>query len=247
MSTDNHWVLVTGGTRGIGRGIVQTLASSDYNVVFTYISSDTAAQNLVSDLEKTGRWCEGYRCDVSQGDEVASLAKTLIAKHGAPYAIINNAGITKDSLFMNMDYEKWSSLIATNLDSAYHMTHAFIPSMLPAGDGCIINMSSITAHKGNVGQVNYAASKAALIGMTHSLAAELGRFNIRVNAVAPGLIATEMASHIDEAHQKKILSLIPLRRLGSIDDVTAMVKFLLGPGGLYLTGQTFVIDGGLTA
>lgn len=247
MSTDNHWVLVTGGTRGIGSGVVRTLAASGYGVAFTYKASDDAARDLISELHEGGSWCEGYRCDVSQGAEVEELSRALIAKHGAPYAVVNNAGITRDALLMNMGHERWKSLIATNLDSAYHVIHAFVPAMLHNGNGCIVNMSSVTAFKGNVGQVNYAASKAALIGMTRSLAVELGRFNIRVNAVAPGLIATEMADHLNEAQRKKILSHIPLRRLGSINDVASMVAFLLGSGGSYLTGQTFVIDGGLTA
>lgn len=241
------WVLVTGGTRGIGRGIVQGLARAGYDVAFTYRSSDRAADELSGGLVGAPQWCEGYRCDMARPDEVAFLAESLLAKHGAPYAIINNAGVTRDTLFMNMDHGQWGGLMSTNLDSAYLVIRAFARSMLAAGDGCIVNMSSVTAFKGNVGQVNYAASKAALIGMTRSLALEFGRFNIRVNAIAPGLIATEMTEQMDDAQRKKMIAQVPLRRMGTVDDVAAVVAFLIGPGGAYFTGQTLVIDGGLTA
>jgi len=247
METNKGWVFVTGGTLGIGKGVVQGLCRAGYQVVFTYKSSEEKARSLSYELGEKGCECTGYRCDVTDQMQVDELAKHLIAEHGGPYAIVNNAGITRDSLMLGMDSAKWSQIIGTNLDSAYRVIQAFLPSMLAKGDGCIVQMSSVTAFKGNTGQANYAASKAGLIGMTKSLAVELGRFNIRVNAIAPGLIATEMTEEIPESKRKKFFLAIPLGRLGSVEDVSAMVEFLIGSGGRYLTGQTFVVDGGLTA
>lgn len=184
---------------------------------------------------------------MSSVEEVEVLAEKLVQQFGAPYAIVNNAGCTRDALVVRMDHEQWRDIINTNLSSAYYSVRALTTPMMQNGGGCIINMSSVTAFKGNVGQVNYAATKAGLIGMTRSLAVELGRFNIRVNAVAPGLIETEIMEHLTEDQKRSFISNIPLRRMGAIDDVSAMIQFLLGAGGTYVTGQTFVVDGGLTA
>ncbi len=244
---NQKWVFVTGGTRGIGAGIVKRLANAGYSVAFSYRSSDESATALERECADGERWCKGFRCDMSSHDAVRQLSETLYADHGAPYAVINNAGITRDALIFMMGPDKWNDVIRNNLDSVYHATHAFVPKMAENKDGCLINISSVSAIKGNAGQANYAATKAAMIGMAKSLAIELGRFNLRVNTVAPGLIATEMTQEMGDAQKKKLLSHIPLRRLGSIDDVAAMVEFLLGDGGRYVTGQTFVIDGGLTA
>lgn len=241
------WVFVSGGTRGIGAGIVRALATAGHPVAFTYAASDAAARALEDELSGTAQWCRGYRCDMADRTAVEQLARELLSTRGAPYALVNNVGITRDALLLNMDDGHWGDVLRTNLDSAYHASRAFVNSMIEAGDGCIINMSSVTGIKGNPGQVNYAATKAALIGMTRSLAVELGRFNIRVNAVAPGVIATEMTASLNEMQLKKLASGIPLRRLGSVEEIAANVAFLLSPASRYTTGQTFVIDGGLTA
>jgi len=241
------WVFVTGGSRGIGAGIVRGLAASGYQVVFTYRSSAEAADALASECSQDGRRCRAVRCDMADGDQVDALAAELCGSHGAPCAVINNAGITRDSLIFMMGRDKWHDVIRNNLDAAYHVAHAFIPKMAESEGGCLINLSSVTAFKGNTGQSNYGATKAALIGMTRSLAVELGRFNVRVNAIAPGLIETEMTDRMPEPQRKKLLAHVPLGRLGGVTDVAAMVNFLIGPGGNYITGQTFVIDGGLTA
>lgn len=244
---EKQWVLVTGGSRGIGAGIVRRVTCAGYNVVFSYLSSTEQADALAAECTHDGAWCHGRQCDMRDGDQVHALATELCGSHGAPYAIINNAGITRDSLIFMMDRTKWDEVIRSNLDAAYHVAHAFVPRMAETEGGCIVNISSVTAFKGNSGQSNYGATKAALIGMTRSLAVELGRFNLRVNAIAPGLIATEMVSDMPEARRKKMVSLVPLGSLGSVEDVSAMVEFLLGSGGRYITGQTFTIDGGLTA
>lgn len=245
--TTNKWVLVTGGTRGIGAGIVRWLTTLGYGVAFTYISSDEAAKALEAEGKREEGWCRGYRCDMSDTDAVTKLCDSLCAEFSPPHAVINNAGITRDSLIFMMDREKWHDVIRTNLDSAYNVIHAMVPKMIENQDGCIINISSVTALKGNAGQANYGATKAALIGMSKSLSIELGRFNIRVNVVAPGLIETEMTAKIPEAHKKKMISNVPLGCLGSVEDISRMVEFLIGAGGRYVTGQTFVVDGGLLA
>lgn len=244
---NQQWVFVTGGSRGIGAGIVRGLTRAGYNVVFSYLSSTEAADALAADCTREGVWCRGLRCDMADADRVYALAEELCRTYGAPYAVINNAGITRDSLIFMMSRDKWSEVIRSNLDAAFYVAHAFIPKMVENDGGCVINLSSVTAIKGNAGQSNYAATKAALIGMTKSLAVELGRFNVRVNAIAPGLIETEMTDKMPEAQRKKLIAHVPLGRLGSVGDVVAMTEFLLGPGGSYVTGQTFVIDGGLTA
>lgn len=241
------WVFVTGGSRGIGAGIVRGLAAAGYDVIFTYLSSSEAADALAAECSRGGIRCRGLRCDMADGDQVDALAEELCHVYGAPYAVINNAGIARDSLIFMMGRDKWSDVIRNNLDAAYYVTHAFIPKMVENEGGCLINLSSVTAIKGNAGQSNYGATKAALIGLTKSLAVELGRFKVRVNAIAPGLIETEMTDKMPENQRKKLVGHVPLGCLGSVDDVSAMVVFLLGAGGRYITGQTLVIDGGLTA
>lgn len=247
MGFAGKWVFVTGGTRGIGKSVVRTLAASGYPIAFTYKTSFAEARRMTSDINAAGGWSEAHACDSASTETVFELARHLIGKHGPPYAIVNNAGVAKDGLLTSTSPADWSAVIENNLTSAYAVNHAFLPHMLPNGDGCIVHMSSVTGIKGNVGQSAYGASKAAMIGLTRSLALEVGRFNIRVNAIAPGLIATDMTEAIPPAHMKKLVSHIALGRMGAVEDVALAVDFLLGPGGRYVTGQTFVIDGGLTA
>lgn len=247
MDYPGRWVFVTGGARGIGRGLVHALSASGYPIVFTYKSSVAEAQQVVAKVSAAGGSCEAHACDSACTETVFNLAKQLVDDHGPPYAVINNAGIAKDSLFTKISPEDWGAVLQNNLTSAYAVNRAFLPEMFQSGNGCIIHISSVTGLKGNIGQSSYAASKAAMIGMTRSLAVEVGRFNIRVNAVAPGLIVTDMTSRIPPAQTKQLIGQIALRRFGSVEDVARMVDFLLGPGGHYVTGQTFVVDGGLTA
>lgn len=242
-----QWVLVTGGSRGIGAGIVQQLNAAGFNVAFTYQKSAELACALAQALHGAAAWCETYACDVSRSEEVQALAKQLMEKHGAPYAVINNAGQTRDALLLRMTPEHWHSVIDTNLNSIYYVTHAFLEAMLLEENGCIVSIGSVSALRGNIGQTNYAATKAAVLGFSKSLATEVGRFNIRVNVIAPGIIESDMTQSIPENLVKKWRPLIPLRKFGGVTDVALMVEFLLGPGGNYITGQCFAIDGGLTA
>lgn len=240
------WVLVTGGSRGIGRAVVERLASDGYDVVFTYKSSHEEALQLVVSTRDGNGAVRGVACDVSDASAVSSLAEELVEQRGAPYAVVNNAGIAKDKLFISMNWDDWDLVISNNLNSAFHVTRAFLPHMLGTGDGCIVQMSSATALRGNVGQASYATSKAAVLGMVRTLAHEIGRFNLRINAIAPGLIMTDMTRKIPEEQLKKLLGYVALGRIGEVQEIAELVAFLLGPGGRYITGQTLVVDGGLS-
>jgi 3-oxoacyl-[acyl-carrier protein] reductase len=244
---NNKWVLITGGTRGIGRGLVEEFAAHGYDVVFTYQSSEAAAEQLAASASSANAHVRGYRCDSTDEAAVTEFSHAMLAAHGAPYAIVNNAGITRDVALMRMESEQWKSVIDTNLNSAFYIVRHFVAAMVERGDGVILQMSSISGIKGNPGQTNYCATKAGLIGMTRALALELARFNIRVNAIAPGFIATEMVEQIPEAQQRDIRKGIPLRRLGTVKEVATLCAFLASDNGSYMTGQTFVIDGGMSA
>ncbi|WP_166212321.1 3-oxoacyl-ACP reductase FabG [Cognatiluteimonas telluris] len=246
-SGTNRWILVTGGARGIGLGLVTAFAKAGFEVVFTYKSSADSARQAEESMAAQGFSVSGHACDSTDEAAVQALSAQLLTQRGAPYAIVNNAGITRDSLMMNMSTEDWRSVIDTNLNSAFFITRAFTSSMLESGDGVVLQISSVAAHKGIAGQTNYSATKAALTALTRSLALELGRFNVRVNAIAPGYIATDMFDNIPEAQRKSIRNSVPLRRIGTVEDVASLALFLLDPSASYITGQTFVVDGGLTA
>lgn len=247
LNMENKWIFVSGGSRGIGAEIVSELARNGFSIVFTYRNSKEEALKLCDSLTLQGMQCRAYQCDVSIAEEVNQVVKECISLFGAPYAVINNAGIVKDNLFINIEEKTWLDLMNNNVLSSYLVNKAFLPHMISQGDGCILFISSVTAFKGNTGQVNYAASKAAMIGMTHSLAVELGRFNIRVNSIAPGLIETDMSKNLSSSAYKNMIKKIPLGRIGSTKEVAMSVNFLLGSGGNYITGQTLVIDGGMSA
>ena len=245
---ENHkWVLVTGGSRGIGQALVAEL-SHNWNVIFTGRSTESIASTL-SSLEngRPNRWIKGFQCDGKDEEQVEVLSQSLLDKFGSPAAIIHNAGIARDALHIHQNADIWRDVLDNNLISIVNWNRKLVPAMLMTNSGSIVLMSSVTGLKGNVGQTAYAASKAAMMGMARSLAHEVGRFGLRVNCLAPGLIESDMTRAMPDAKLKSMCKNIPLRRLGQPQEVAKMVEFLIGDGSQYLTGQTLVLDGGLTA
>lgn len=246
-ATAGKWVLVTGGSRGIGRGLVTALAARGYTVAFTYQSSAEAAARLEEEVAGAGGTARGFACDGRDPVAVERACARMVEGFGDPHGLVNNMGITGDQLLFNLDVGRYRDVISTNLDSAVYFSKCIAPAMASSRRGKILHMSSVTGLKGNKGQVGYAATKAAMIGITRTMAVELARFKITVNAIAPGFIATEMVEGIDPSVRKSITDGIPLKRLGEVREVAALAGFLLSPDADYITGQTFVIDGGLTA
>lgn len=242
----DKWILITGGSRGIGRELVETL-SADWNLVFTWKSNDAAGQALIDELSDRAHWVEGYRCDGASADDVQSLASRLLERHGAPFAIIHNAGITQDGLHVRHSPESWQQVMDSNLNAVFNWNRLLLPGMMIAGEGSIVMMSSVSGIKGNIGQTAYAASKAAMIGLGRSLALEVGRFGIRVNCLVPGIIDSDMTKAMPEDKLSAMKKLIPLRRIGTPREVAQAAAFLLSDASAYMTGQTLVLDGGLTA
>ena len=234
--------LVTGGSRGIGKACALHLAQAGYNVVINYAGNEEAANKTVSELEALGVKAEAVKFDISNHDEAQEAVAKIIEKYGRIDVLVNNAGITRDGLFMRMSKENWDAVINTNLTGAFNVTQPVIKVMMKQRSGAIVNMASIVGIYGNAGQANYAAAKAGLIGFTKSLAKELASGNIRVNAVAPGFVQTDMTKSLDSA---QISEHIPLKRLGDADDIARAVKFL-AVDATYVTGQVLQVDGGLT-
>lgn len=243
----DKWVLITGGSRGIGQALVTELLSH-WNVVFTGRNTE-GISNALASFKNThsDTWVKGYQCDGKDEKQVKALTQSLLETFGEPAAIIHNAGITRDALHIHQDAEVWRDVMDNNIISIINWNRELLPSMLMARNGSIVLMSSVTGLKGNIGQTAYAASKSAMIGITRSLAHEIGRFGLRVNCVAPGLIDSDMTNAMPEAKLKAMCKNIPLRRLGQPQEVAKTVKFLIGEDSQYLTGQTIVLDGGLTA
>ncbi|MTH47122.1 SDR family NAD(P)-dependent oxidoreductase [Intestinirhabdus alba] len=241
------WVLITGGSRGIGRALVTHLLP-EWNVVFTGRREEGIKQTLalVQNLSPSG-WVKGIRCDGCDEALVTRLGGELIEAFGAPAAVIHNAGMTVDALQIHQDAQIWRSLLDNNLVAIVNWHQTLLPAMMTEGRGAVLLMSSVSAIKGNPGQTAYAASKAAMMGMARSLAREVGRFGLRVNCLAPGLIHGEMVQAIPESKLKVMRQNIPLRRLGQAQEVAQAAAFLIGEGSGYITGQTLILDGGLSA
>jgi 3-oxoacyl-[acyl-carrier protein] reductase len=238
-------VIITGASRGIGKGIAQLFAREGAQVAFTYSASVEAAQALEAELASHGIKARGYRSNAAHFEEAHQLVEQVMADFGTVDVLINNAGITKDNLLMRMSEADFDEVININLKSAFNMTKAVLRPMLKQRKGSIINMSSVVGVKGNAGQANYAASKAGMLGFTKSVALELGSRNIRCNAIAPGFIETEMTAKLDEKVVQGWRENIPLKRGGTPEDVANACLFLASERSAYITGQVLHVDGGM--
>lgn len=237
--------LVTGATRGIGRAIALRFAAEGADVAFTYRSQHEAAQSLVAEIEALGVKAKGYPSDAASFADAHAVVEDVKALFGRIDILVNNAGITKDGLMMRMDEEQWDAVIDTNLKSAFNFIHACTPVMARQRGGSIINMTSVVGVSGNAGQCNYAASKAGLIGLSKSMAKEMGPRGIRSNCIAPGFIATDMTSALPENVRQEWEKQIPLRRGGTPEDVAGVAVFLASDLSVYVTGQVINCCGGM--
>ena len=244
-SMSGKTAVVTGGSRGIGRAICLELARRGANVVFSYAGNTAAADKTLEELKALGVEARAIQGNVADPAAAKTLIDTAVKELGGIHILVNNAGITRDGLAMAMKEEDFDAVIETNLKGAFLCMKAAIRPMMKARYGRIVNMSSVVALRGNPGQVNYCASKAGLIGMTKSLAKEMGARGITVNAVAPGYISTDMTAALPDAARQAMLSTIPVGRAGNPEDVAAAVAFLASEEAGYITGQVLSVDGGM--
>ncbi len=237
--------IITGATRGIGKGIALKFAEQGADVAFTYVSSEEKAKAVEEELKALGVKAKGYKSNAAEMQSAVELVDNVLKEFGNIDIVVNNAGITKDGLLMRMSEENFDSVVNVNLKSVFNMTKAVLRTMLKNKKGSIINMSSVVGVQGNAGQANYAASKAGIIGFTKSTAQELGSRNIRCNAIAPGFIETEMTGALDPAVVEGWVKEIPLKRAGTPEDVANMALFLASDMSSYITGQVHSVCGGM--
>lgn len=242
---DKQVVFVTGGSRGIGKAIALKFAENGYNVAINYVSDKIDTQALEKEFKNKGVECLIQKADVSKADEVETLTKAIIKKFGRIDVLVNNAGITRDMLLIRMKEEDFDKVIEINLKGTFITTKAVVPYMMKKRNGRIINISSVVGVAGNAGQCNYSASKAGIIGFTKSVAKELASRNIRANAVAPGFIKTDMTDVLNDEQKNQINSQIPMKRMGTPEDIANAVYFLGSEESSYITGQVLNIDGGM--
>jgi acetoacetyl-CoA reductase len=236
--------VITGASRGIGRAITKELAAHGASVVVNYFLSQELAEGLARELSKNGTKAIPIRAGVAHPDDVQMLMQQTVDEFGHIDILINNAGVNRDRTIRRMSPEEWREVLATDLDSVFYTTTAAIPHMVKRGGGKIINISSIIGQMGNVGQSNYAAAKAGMIGFTKSIAQELVRFNITANVVCPGFIETDMVTGLTEDVQQALIQRIPMGRFGKAEEVASLVRFLVTEGD-YITGQQFNVNGGM--
>ena len=237
--------LVTGATRGIGRGIALKFAEQGANVAFTYLSSATAAESLIAEIEAMGSHAVAYTSNAADFADAHNVVEKVVAEFGQIDILVNNAGQTKDGLMIRMSEEQWDSIINTNLKSAFNFTHAVTPVMARRRSGSVINMSSVVGVGGNAGQANYAASKAGLIGLTKSMAKEMGARGIRTNCIAPGFIVTDMTDKLNDNIKEAIVASISLGRMGTADEIANVALFLASDMSSYITGEVITASGGM--
>lgn len=237
--------LITGATRGIGKQIAITLAKQGYNIALNYRKENEELENTKKEIEKIGVQILAVKGDVANFEDCENFVKQVIERFGQIDVLVNNAGITKDMLLMRMKKEDFEQVIDTNLVGTFNVTKNVVPYMMKARSGRIINVSSVVGISGNAGQTNYSASKAGIIGFTKSLAKEIASRNILVNAVAPGFIETNMTDVLKDDVKQEIAKNIPLKRMGTTQDVANVVKFLASDDSSYITGQVINVDGGM--
>jgi len=236
--------LITGGSRGIGSGMVKRFVEEGATVYFTYLNSAASAESLAESLTGPGKAIP-FQSDASNFEQAQQAVDKVVSEQGNIDVLINNAGITNDTLMLRMTEEQWDGVIQANLKSVFNLTKHALRPMLKNRSGSIINMSSVVGVFGNAGQANYAASKAGIIGFTKSIAKEVGSRNIRCNAIAPGYIETEMTDKLDDAVKETFLQNIPLKRMGTAEEVANLALFLASPLSVYVSGQVMSVCGGL--
>ncbi len=245
MILEGQIAVVTGGSRGIGRAVSIRLAKEGANVIINYNTNEDSATETLREIEARGGKAEILRFDVSSFEKVQQAFRGVLDKHKRIDILVNNAGITRDNLFVRMKEVEWSRVLEINLSGSFNCCRAAVKSMMKQKTGKIVNISSVVGEMGNPGQANYSASKAGLIGLTKSLSRELAKRGIRVNAIAPGYIETEMTEGLTEKVKEEVLKAIPLARFGKPDDVAEAVLFLVSNRSDYITGHTLNLSGGL--
>ena len=243
MKINGQTALITGAGRGIGKTIAVKLAESGLDIAIA--DMNPVSDDVLRDIEDYGTKCLAFQLDVTDFESVESVVKKIIDETGDIHILVNNAGITKDNLFMRMKPEQWSQVIDVNLNGVFNVTKAVIRTMVKQHSGRIINISSVVGFSGNAGQVNYSSTKSGLIGFTKSLSREVGTRGITVNAVAPGFINTAMTQALNESQQQAILSQIPLGRMGEAEDIANAVAFLASEEASYITGTVLHVNGGM--
>jgi len=241
---ENRVALVTGAGRGIGRAIALELAAQGADIIFTN-RTPALAEETKAAVEAAGRRCLSFQADVAEPEQVDAMVAKSLEAFPTIDILVNNAGITRDNLLMRMKVEEWRDVMRVNLDGMFHMTRAVVRPMMKQRRGRIINITSVVGFTGNAGQINYSSAKAAAVGFTKSLAKELGARNVTCNAVAPGFIDTDMTRVLTEAQQKAILDQIPLGRMGSVEEIAKVVRFLASDDASYINGEIIHVNGGM--